>query len=126
MTPAFPTRDSSSPLANRVPTLRVSIPGLSPSNNRTYIPCCHTLSTKPLHISIVPTVFVLKLYIVVTSSVAEVQFSPVLPPFLENREPNQEVCAGTEPEPEPNRIEPYSHTYPKSHNSKTIPLRQGT
>ena len=40
------------------------------------------------------------------SSVAEVQFSPVLPPFLENREPNRGVCAGTEPEPEPNRIEP--------------------
>ncbi len=39
-------------------------------------------------------------------SVAEVQFSPVLPPFLENRELNWEVCAGTKPEPEPNRVEP--------------------
>ncbi len=39
-------------------------------------------------------------------SVAEVQFSLVLPPFLEIREPNWEVCARTEPEPEPNRVEP--------------------
>ncbi len=31
---------------------------------------------------------------VVQASVAEVQFSPVHPPFLENWEPNREVCAG--------------------------------
>ena len=30
------------------------------------------------------------------SLVAEVQFSPVLPPFLENREPNREIRARTE------------------------------
>jgi len=42
----------------------------------------------------------------VIDSVAEVQFSPVLPPFLENRELNRKVWAGTEPEPEPNRVEP--------------------
>ena len=39
-------------------------------------------------------------------SVAEVQFSPVLPPFVKNRELNREVLARTEPEPEPNRLEP--------------------
>lgn len=38
-------------------------------------------------------------------SVAEVQFSPVLPSFWEDREPNREVWPRTEPEPEPNRIE---------------------
>ena len=40
------------------------------------------------------------------TSVAEVRFSPVLPPFLENRELNWQVWAGTEPELELNRIEP--------------------
>jgi hypothetical protein len=43
---------------------------------------------------------------VIAPSVAKVRFSPVLPPFLENREPNREVWAGTEPEPELNRVEP--------------------
>ena len=31
-----------------------------------------------------------------SSSVAEVQFSPVLPPFFENREPNRQIFFRTE------------------------------
>jgi hypothetical protein len=42
----------------------------------------------------------------VESSVAKVQFSPVLQPFLKNRELNRQPLHRTEPEPELNRIEP--------------------